>query len=74
MNEANGYTIWTHEHNALELSNKVHELQSKLRKIEEVNNEDGATALTKQVLIKHIIEGTDYNEPYKSFNVDEGEE
>ena len=74
MNEANGYTIWTHEHNALELSNKVHELQSKLRKIEEINNEEGATALTKQVLIKHIIEGTDYNEPYKSFNVDEGEE
>jgi len=74
MSEANGYTIWTHEHTALELSNKVHELQSKLRKIEEVNNEDGATALTKQVLIKHIIEGTDYNEPYKSFNVDEGDE
>ena len=74
MNEANGYTIWTHEHNALELSNKVHELQSKLRKIEEINNEEGATALTKQVLIKHIIEGTDYNEPYRSFNVDEGEE
>tara|TARA_Y200000002_G_scaffold187333_1_gene154657 strand:- start:540 stop:764 length:225 start_codon:yes stop_codon:yes gene_type:complete len=74
MNEANGYTIWTHEHNALELSNKVHELQGKIKKIEEINNEEGATALTKQVLIKHIIEGTDYNEPYKSFNVDEGEE
>ena len=69
-----GYTIWTHEHTALELSNKVHELSNKLKKIEEVNNEDGATALTKQVMIKHIIEGTDYNEPYKSFNVDEGDE
>ena len=74
MNETNGYTIWTHEHTALELSNKVHELSNKIKKIEEINNEDGATALTKQVLIKHIIEGTDYNEPYKSFNVDEGEE
>ena len=69
-----GYTIWTHEHTALELSNKVHELSNKIKKIEEINNEDGATALTKQVLIKHIIEGTDYNEPYKSFNVDEGDE
>ncbi|MAR63765.1 MAG: hypothetical protein CMP43_02050 [Rickettsiales bacterium] len=69
-----GYTIWTHEHTALELSNKVHELSNKIKKIEEINNEDGATALTKQVLIKHIIEGTDYDEPYKSFNVDEGEE
>ena len=69
-----GYTIWTHEHTALELSNKVHELSNKIKKIEEINNEDGATALTKQVLIKHIIEGTDYNEPYRSFNVDEGDE
>jgi hypothetical protein len=69
-----GYTIWTHEHTALELSNKVHELSNKIKKIEEVNNEDGATSLTKQVLIKHIIEGTDYNEPYKSFNIDEGDE
>jgi len=69
-----GYTIWTHEHTALELSNKVHELSNKIKKIEEINNEDGATALTKQVLIKHIIEGTDYDEPYKSFNVDEGDE
>jgi len=69
-----GYTIWTHEHTALELSNKVHELSNKIKKIEEINNEDGATALTKQVLIKHIIEGTDYNEPYKTFNVDEGDE
>ena len=51
-----GYTIWTHEHTALELSNKVHELSNKLKKIEEVNNEDGATALTKQVMIKHILE------------------
>ena len=74
MGSGDGYTIWTHEHNALELSNKVHELQGKLKKIEEINNEEGATPLTKQVLIKHIIEGTDYNEPYKSFNVDEGDE
>ena len=74
MSEANGYTLWTHEHTALELSNKVHELSNKIKKIEEINNEDGATALTKQVLIKHIIEGTDYNEPYRSFNVDEGDE
>jgi|TARA_R110000782_G_scaffold126310_2_gene217911 hypothetical protein len=51
-----GYTIWTHEHTALELSNKVHELSNKLKKIEEVNNEDGATALTKQVMIKYILE------------------
>jgi hypothetical protein len=51
-----GYTIWTHEHTALELSNKVHELSNKLKKIEKVNNEEGATALTKQVMIKHILE------------------
>ena len=44
MSEANGYTIWTHEHTALELSNKVHELSNKLKRIEEINNEEGATA------------------------------
>jgi|TARA_B110000902_G_C14014955_1_gene478001 hypothetical protein len=56
-----GYTIWTHEHTALELSNKVHELSNKLKKIEEVNNEDGATALTKQVMIKYILEDKVFN-------------
>tara|TARA_B100000575_G_scaffold292559_2_gene301306 strand:+ start:166 stop:387 length:222 start_codon:yes stop_codon:yes gene_type:complete len=73
MGSGDGYTIWTHEHNSLELSNKVHELQSKLDKIEKINNEDGATALTKQVMIKSIIEGVK-PEAYRSFNVDEGEE
>ena len=73
MGNGDGYTIWTHEHNSLELSNKVHELQSKLDKIEKINNEDGATALTKQVMIKSIIEGVK-PEAYRSFNVDEGEE
>ena len=56
MSEANGYTIWTHEHTALELSNKVHELSNKLKRIVEINNEEGATELTKQVMIKHILE------------------
>ena len=56
-----GYTIWTHEHTALELSNKVHELSNKLKKIEEDNNEDGATALTKQVMIKYILEDKVFN-------------
>ena len=56
-----GYTMWTHEHTALELSNKVHELSNKLKKIEEVNNEDGATALTKQVMIKYILEDKVFN-------------
>lgn len=56
-----GYTIWSHEHTALELSNKVHELSNKLKKIEEVNNEDGATALTKQVMIKYILEDKVFN-------------
>ena len=70
MGSGDGYTIWTHEHNNLELANKVHELQSKINKIEKINNEEGATALTKQVMIKSIIEGV--KEPYKSFNVDEG--
>ncbi len=73
MSSGDGYTIWTHEHNALELSRKVHELQSKLDKIQKINNEDGATALTKQVMIKSIIEGV-RPEAYRSFNVDEGEE
>ena len=73
MSSGAGYTIWTLEHNALELSRKVHELQSKLDKIQKINNEDGATALTKQVMIKSIIEGV-RPEAYRSFNVDEGEE
>ena len=56
MGSGDGYTVWTHEHNALELSRKVYELQSKLNKIEKINNEDGATALTRQVMIKSILE------------------
>ena len=73
MGNGDGYTIWTHEHNNLELANKVYELQGKLNKIEKINNEEGATALTKQVMIKSIIEGV-RPEAYRSFNVDEGEE
>ena len=73
MSSGDGYTMWTHEHNALELSRKVYVLQSKLDKIQKINNEDGATALTKQVMIKSIIEGV-RPEAYRSFNVDEGEE
>jgi len=73
MGSGDGYTVWTHEHNNLELANKVYELQGKLNKIEKINNEEGATALTKQVMIKSIIEGV-RPEAYRSFNVDEGEE
>ena len=73
MGSGVGYTIWTHEHNNLELANKIYELQGKLNKIEKINNEEGATALTKQVMIKSIIEGV-RPEAYRSFNVDEGEE
>ena len=73
MGSGDGYTIWTHEHNNLELANKVYELQGKLNKIEKINNEEGATALTKQVMIKSIIEGV-RPEVYRSFNTDEGEE
>ena len=73
MGSGDGYTIWTHEHNNLELANKVYELQGKLNKIEKINNEEGATALTKQVMIKSIIEGV-RPEAYRSFNIDEGEE
>ena len=73
MGSGDGYTIWTHEHNNLELANKIYELQGKLNKIEKINNEEGATALTKQVMIKSIIEGV-RPEAYRSFNTDEGEE
>ena len=73
MGSNDGYTIWTHEHNNLELANKIYELQGKLNKIEKINNEEGATALTKQVMIKSIIEGV-RPEAYRSFNIDEGEE
>ena len=66
-------TIYTFEHENQELQNKIHSLQEKLKKIEKINNEDGATALTKQVMIKSIIEGVK-PEAYRSFNVDEGEE
>ena len=37
------------------------------------SDQSGATALTKQVMIKSIIEGVK-PEAYRSFNVDEGEE
>ena len=66
-------TIYTFEHENQELQNKIHSLQEKLKKIEKINNEDGATALTKQVMIKSIIDGL-RPEAYRSFNVDEGEE
>ena len=49
-------TIYTFEHENQELQNKIHSLQEKLKKIEKINNEDGATALTKQVMIKSILE------------------
>jgi hypothetical protein len=41
--------------------------------VKKINDEDGATALTKQVMIKSIIDGL-RPEAYRSFNVDEGEE
>ena len=66
-------SIYTFEHDNQELQNEVHRLREKIKKIQKINNEDGATALTKQVMIKHIIEGVN-REPYRSFNVDEGEE
>ena len=66
-------TIYTFEHDNQELQNEVHRLREKIKKIQKINNEDGATALTKQVMIKSIIEGGS-REPYRSFNVDEGEE
>ena len=65
--------IYTFEQDNLELQNDVHRLREKIKKIQKINNEDGATALTKQVMIKSIIEGGS-REPYRSFNVDEGEE
>ncbi len=66
-------SIYTFEHDNQELQNEVHRLREKIKKIQKINDEDGATALTKQVMIKHIIEGGN-REPYKSFNVDEGQE
>ena len=51
-----GYTIHTLEHSNLELQNKVHSLEEKLKKIEDINNTDGATELTKTVMIKSILE------------------
>ena len=44
-----------------------------IKKIIKINDEDCATALTKQVMIKSIIDGL-RPEAYRSFNVDEGEE
>ena len=63
-------SIYTFEQDNLELKNEVHRLREKIKKI---NDEDGATALTKQVMIKSIIDGLK-PEAYRSFNVDEGEE
>ena len=39
-----------------ELEHKIKLLEKKLDKIEHINNENGATALTKQVIIKSILE------------------
>ena len=66
-------SIYTFEQDNLELQNEVHRLREKIKKIQKINNEDGATALTKQVMIKSIIEGV-RPEAYRSFNIDEGEE
>ena len=66
-------SIYTFEQDNLELQNEVHRLREKIKKIKKINDEDGATALTKQVMIKSIIDGLK-PEPYRSFNVDEGEE
>lgn len=66
-------SIYTFEQDNLELKNEVHRLREKIKKIKKINDEDGATALTKQVMIKSIIDGL-RPEVYRSFNVDEGEE
>ena len=65
-------SIYTFEQDNLELQNEVHRLREKIKKIKKINDEDGATALTKQVMIKSIIDGLK-PEAYRSFNVDEGE-
>ena len=39
-----------------ELEHKIKLLEKKLDKIEHINNENGATALTKQVIIKSVLE------------------
>ena len=66
-------SIYTFEQDNLELQNEVHRLREKIKKIKKINDEDGATALTKQVMINSIIDGLK-PEAYRSFNVDEGEE
>ena len=66
-------SIYTFEQDNLELQNEVHRLREKIKKIKKINDEDGATALTKQVMIKSIIDGLK-PEAYRSINVDEGEE
>ena len=66
-------SIYTFEQDNLELQNEVHRLREKIKKIKKINDEDGATALTKQVMIKSIIDRLN-PEAYRSFNVDEGEE
>lgn len=49
-------SIYTFEQDNLELQNEVHRLREKIKKIKKINDEDGATALTKQVMIKSILE------------------
>jgi phosphopantetheine adenylyltransferase len=66
-------SIYTFEHDNQELQNEVHRLREKIKKIQKINDEAGATGLTKQVMIKSIIDGLK-PEAYRSFNVDEGEE
>ena len=39
-----------------ELESKIEKLEKKLQKIEYINNENGATPLTKQVIIKSVLE------------------
>tara|TARA_B100001063_G_scaffold229488_1_gene241733 strand:+ start:532 stop:762 length:231 start_codon:yes stop_codon:yes gene_type:complete len=54
---------FTAEHSLMESGMKVRELEHKIKllekkldKIEHINNENGATALTKQVIIKSVLE------------------
>ena len=39
-----------------ELESKIEKLEKKLEKIEHINNESGATALNKQVIIKSVLD------------------
>ena len=54
---------FTAEHSLMESGMKVRELEHKIKllerkldKIEYINNENGATPLTKQVIIKSVLE------------------